>query len=64
MSRYLDICIFGNYNQIQQKLDINFADTPIQHVNHPKYLDVTLDRSLAYNVHLTKTAAKVAARLL
>ena len=44
-------------------LNINFADTPIQRVDHPKYLGVTLDRSLTYNTHLTKTGQKVAARV-
>jgi hypothetical protein len=31
--------------------------------DHPKYLGVTLDRSLTYNTHLTKTGQKVAARI-
>jgi hypothetical protein len=35
----------------------------IQHVEHPKYLGVTLDRSLTYNTHLSKTAKKTAARV-
>jgi Reverse transcriptase (RNA-dependent DNA polymerase) len=38
-------------------------DTQIQHVDHPKYLGVTLDRSLTYNTHLTKKGQKVAARV-
>jgi hypothetical protein len=44
-------------------LNINFADTQILHVDPPKYLGVTLDRSLTYNAHLTKTGQKVAARV-
>jgi hypothetical protein len=31
--------------------------------NTPKYLGVTLDRSLTYNAHLTKTSKKVGARI-
>jgi hypothetical protein len=33
-----------------RQLDVRFAGTEIQHVEHPKYLGVTLDRSLTYNV--------------
>jgi hypothetical protein len=32
-------------------------------VVHPKYLDVTLDHTLTYNSHLTKTSKKVSARI-
>jgi hypothetical protein len=32
-------------------------------VEHPKYLGVTLDRTLTYNAHLTKTSKKVSARI-
>jgi hypothetical protein len=35
----------------------------IQYVEHPKYLGVTLDRSLTYNTHSSKTVKKVAARV-
>jgi hypothetical protein len=44
-------------------LDIQFAATQIQHVEHPKYLGVTLDRLVTYNTHLSKTAKKVATRV-
>jgi hypothetical protein len=44
-------------------MDIQFAGTGVQHVDHPKYLGVTFDRSLIYNPHLTKTGKKVAARV-
>jgi hypothetical protein len=42
---------------------VRFAGTEIQHVEHPKYLGVTLDRTLAYNAHLTKTSKKVSIRI-
>jgi hypothetical protein len=35
----------------------------VQHVDHSKYLVNTLDRSVTYNTHLTKSAKKVAARV-
>jgi hypothetical protein len=42
---------------------MQLAATRIQHVEHPKYPGVTLDRSLTYNTHLSKTANKVSARV-
>jgi hypothetical protein len=57
-------CVFHlSTNEAARMLDIKFADTTVQHVDHPKYLGVTLDRSLTYNAHLTKTAKKVNARV-
>ena len=59
-----ETCVFHlSTHDANRMLNINFADTPIQHVDHPKYLGVTLDRSLTYNTHLTKTGQKVAARV-
>jgi hypothetical protein len=57
-------CVFhlSTYHA-NRTLDIQFAATPFQHVEHPKYLGVTLDRSLTYKTHLSKTAKKVAARV-
>jgi hypothetical protein len=50
-------CVFHlNTNEANRQLEVRFADTEIQHVEHPKYLGVTLDRSLTYNAHLTKTS--------
>jgi hypothetical protein len=40
---------------------VRFTCTEIQHAEHPKYLGVTLDRTLTYNAHLTKK--KVSARI-
>jgi hypothetical protein len=42
---------------------VRFTGTEIQHVEHPKYLGVTLDRTLTYNSHLTKTPKKDSARI-
>jgi hypothetical protein len=42
---------------------INFDGTQVQHVENPKYLGVTLARSLTYNAHLTKSSKKIAARV-
>jgi hypothetical protein len=40
---------------------VRFTGTEIQHVEHPKNLGVTLDRTLTYNAYLTKTSKKVSA---
>jgi hypothetical protein len=54
-------CVFHlSTHHANRTLDMQFAATQIQHVEHPKYL--TLDRSLTCNTHLSKTAKKVAAR--
>jgi hypothetical protein len=42
---------------------VRFTGTEIQDVEHPKYLGVTLDRTLTYNAHLTKSSKKVSARI-
>jgi hypothetical protein len=55
-------CVFHlSTHHANRTLDIQFAAMQIQHVEHHKYLGVTLDRSLTYNTHLSKTAKKVAA---
>jgi hypothetical protein len=54
----MDIIVDGG-----RVLDVQFTITQIQHVDHSKYLGVTLDRSLTYNSHLTKLAKKVAVRV-
>jgi hypothetical protein len=57
-------CVFHlNTHEANRQLDVRFVDTEIQHVEHPKYHGVTLDRTLTYNVHLTKTSKKVSARI-
>jgi hypothetical protein len=42
---------------------VRSTGTEIQHVEHPIYLGVTLDRTLTYNAHLTKTLKKISARI-
>jgi hypothetical protein len=49
-------CVFHlNTYEANRQLNVRFSGTEIQHVEHPKYLGVTLDRTLTYNAHLTKT---------
>jgi hypothetical protein len=50
-------CVFHlSTHHANRTLDIQFVATQIQRVEHSKYLGVTLDRSLTYNTHLSKTA--------
>jgi hypothetical protein len=54
--RKTESCVFHlDTHEANRQLDVRFTGTEIQHVEHPKYLGVTLDRSLTYNAHLTKT---------
>ena len=45
-----------------QELNIQIGGKRIKHESNPVYLGVTLDRSLSFQSHLKKTAAKVATR--
>jgi hypothetical protein len=57
-------CVFDlNTHEANRQLDMRFTGTEIQHVEHSKYLGVTLDRTLTYKAHLTKTSKKVSARI-
>jgi hypothetical protein len=57
-------CVYQlNTHEANRQLDVRFTGTEIQHMEHPKYLGVTLDRTLTYNAHLTKTSKKVSARI-
>jgi hypothetical protein len=40
-----------------------FNGTSIKHVDHPKYLGVTLDRTLTLKFHLEKAAKKASFRV-
>jgi hypothetical protein len=57
-------CVFHlNRHEANRQLDMKFTGTEIQHMEHPKYLGATLDCTLTYNAHLTKTSKKVTARI-
>jgi hypothetical protein len=51
------------HTRINRQLDVRFTGTEIQHVKHHKYLGVTLDRTMTYNAHLTKTSKKISTRI-
>jgi hypothetical protein len=48
-----EICVFHlSTHDVNRVLDVQFANTQVQHVDQPKY---TLDWTLTYNTHLTKS---------
>jgi hypothetical protein len=52
-----EMCVFHlNTHAANKKLDVMFNGTSIKHVDHPKYLGVTLDRTLTFKFHLEKAA--------
>lgn len=56
------ICFHLNNKEATRQLNIQFDGHPVKHNPTPKYLGITLDRSLTYNSHLQKTAAKARTR--
>jgi hypothetical protein len=59
-----EVCVFHLGTQdANRKLTVQFDNTLITHVDHPKYLGMTLDRTLSYKPHLEKTGIKVNSRV-
>jgi DNA-directed RNA polymerase subunit L len=52
-----------NTHAANKQLDVMFDGFSIKHVNHPKNLGVTLDRTLTFKSHLEKAAKKVSSRV-
>jgi hypothetical protein len=52
-----------NTHDANKKLTVKFNNTVITHVDHSKYLGLTLDRTLIYKPHLETTAMKVNSRV-
>lgn len=57
------VCVFHLRNkQANRKLQIQWENTALEHCPNPKYLGVTLDRSLTYKKHCMDTKLKVSGR--
>ena len=46
----------------KRTLEVKWNNTYLENTPHPKYLDVTLDRTLSYKQHIHNTQMKVATR--
>lgn len=58
-----EVCAFHlNNRQANAKLQIQLNGNTLRHNNFPKYLGVTLDRTLSFRKHLENTAAKLKTR--
>ena len=59
------IMVFGSKLAIDKlkPFTINYNNSPLQTVNSYKYLGLTLDRQLNYNLHIKKIIASVSAKL-
>lgn len=55
-------CFHLNNKLANQELKIRFEGNWLSHNNTPKYLGITLDRTLSFKKHLTQTAAKLNTR--
>jgi len=59
-----EVCAFHlNNKEANRKLEVIFKGEILKHNFHPKYLGVTLDRSLTYKENLTKLSLKLRTRL-
>lgn len=58
-----ETCLFHlNNRQTNITLNVSLNNSPLPHNPNPKYLGVTLDRTLSYKKHLTNSAAKLKTR--
>lgn len=59
-----EVCAFHLYNrQADRELQVQFNNTIVNHNLSPKYLGVTLDRSLTFKKHLENLQKKVRSRI-
>ena len=57
------VCTFHLRNhEANRQLNITWTGTPLKNCPHPVYLGVTLDRCLAFKIHVENVKAKVCAR--
>lgn len=58
-----EVCCFHlNNREARKELKIQFEGVTLNHNHFPKYLGITLDRTLSYKSHLSNTAQKIKTR--
>lgn len=55
-------CFHLNHHESNRELNVFINNTRLKHNSSPKYLGITLDRTLSFNAHLTKTSQKIKTR--
>lgn len=59
-----EVCAFHLSNSLANKtLNVMFREQPVKHNDFPKYLGISLDRSLTYKKHLEITSQKLKTRV-
>lgn len=54
------MCAFHfNKRQAKDKLEVKFDGVRIKHNFHPKYVGITMDRTLTFNEHLSTFSKKI-----
>ena len=48
--------------EVKRTLEVKWNNTDLENTSHPKYLGVTLDRTLSYKMHIHNTTLKLAIR--
>jgi len=62
--RNTEVCAFHlNNRQANDKLEVEFDGLSVRHNSLPKYLGITLDRSLTFNEHLSSLSKKIRSRV-
>lgn len=62
MAKTESACFHLNNHLARSRLNVQFNGITLNHNTHPKYLGVTLDRTLSFNKHLSNTAEKLKSR--
>lgn len=55
-------CFHLNHQEACRELNVQLNNKLLNHNHNAKYLGITLDRTLSYNAHLTKTSQKIKTR--
>lgn len=57
-----DICFHLNHREANRELEVKLGDVVMKHDSEPRYLVITLDRTLTYKANLNNFSAKLSSR--